>query len=81
MSLNILKQSGSEDCGLFAIAYITLTAFGVNPGSCVFQLYEGASPKMSREQKNGTISSTKGSETIHGTKDCSDTSILLLPLP
>lgn len=34
---NVTKQSGSSDCGLFATAYITHIAFGLNPSLCVFQ--------------------------------------------
>lgn len=34
---NVTKQTGSSDCGRFAIAYITHIAFGMNPSSCVFQ--------------------------------------------
>ena len=34
---NVTKQTGLSDCGLFAIAYITHIAFGMNPSSCVFQ--------------------------------------------
>ena len=33
----VSKQSGTSDCGLFAIAYITAIAFGLNPSSCVFE--------------------------------------------
>ena len=28
---NVAKQSGSLDCDLFAVAYITHIAFGLNP--------------------------------------------------
>ena len=34
---NLTKQSSSADCGLFAIAYITHIAFGLNPCVHVFQ--------------------------------------------
>ena len=34
---NLTKQSGSADCGLFAVAYITHIAFGLNPCLYVFQ--------------------------------------------
>lgn len=34
---NVTKQSGSSDCGLFAVAYITHIAFGLNSCLCVFQ--------------------------------------------
>ena len=33
---NVTKQSGSSDCGLYAIAYITHIAFGLNPSLHVF---------------------------------------------
>ena len=34
---SVSKQSGSADCGLYAIAYITSIAFGLNPTLCVFE--------------------------------------------
>ena len=34
---SVSKQSGSADCGLYAIAYITSIVFGLNPTLCVFE--------------------------------------------
>ena len=34
---NVSKQSGSKDCGLFSVAYITDIAFGLDPS---FQVYK-----------------------------------------
>ena len=34
---NVTKQSGSSDCGLYAIAYITHLAFGLDPSLFVFR--------------------------------------------
>ena len=31
---SVSKQSGSSDCGLFAIAYKTHTAYGLDPSLC-----------------------------------------------
>ena len=33
---SVTKQSGSADCGVFAIAYITSIAFGLDPAQYVF---------------------------------------------
>ena len=33
---NVTKQSGASDCGLFAVAYITHIASGLDPSLCVF---------------------------------------------
>ena len=36
---NVKKQSGSKDCGLFSVAFVTDIAFGMNPS---FQIYKQA---------------------------------------
>ena len=36
---NVKKQSGSKDCGLFSVAFVTDIAFGTNPS---FQIYKQA---------------------------------------
>ena len=37
---NTKKQLGQDDCGLFAIAYITHIAFGLDPANCEFKQTE-----------------------------------------
>ena len=34
--VDVVKQSGMNDCGLFAVAYVTTLSFGIDPGKLVF---------------------------------------------
>ena len=35
-----INQSGNCDCGLFAVAFATAVAYGLNPGQCLFDQHK-----------------------------------------
>ena len=56
--MNVQKQNGGCDCGLFAIAFATALANGIQPGHCFFQpgRNEEASIQMSDGREDVNVS-------------------------
>ena len=77
---NVNKQSGDNDCGLFAAAYITSIAHGQDPSSIVYNqglMREHLLTCLETNRINGPISDYQGEKSA-SIKDCENRSVLLL---
>ena len=59
--VDVQKQSGTYDCGLFAVAFATCLAIGVHPGSFTFkQIRDAEAPlQVFREWEDPDVSSSE----------------------